>query len=146
MGSVSMVRGLSFRWSKISGKALHNQLVLAVEVAVEGSGGNLRQLADVLDAHPLQTVPAHGLHCCEYNPHFGVIQSNRLPFKPSALFRLIIHPPISLDKRLFKICSTSVKRRKSCVFDNFPEGRGQNPRNVHKKFMWMSRFSRIHIL
>ena len=58
-----------------------DQLILAVEVAVQGSGRNLRQIADILDAHPFQAVLTHGLHCCENDPRFGVIQSNHFLLK-----------------------------------------------------------------
>ena len=46
------------------GEALHDQLLFPIKIAVNRSGGDSRQLADILDAHTFQTVLPHGLHRC----------------------------------------------------------------------------------
>ena len=58
-----------------------DQMILAVEIAVQGSGRNPRQITDILDAYSLKAVLTHGLHCCENDPRFGVIQSNHVLLK-----------------------------------------------------------------
>ena len=62
-------------------KALGQHLVLSIKVAVDCPRGYPRQLADVLDADAFQTILAHGFHGRENNSHFGVVQSNHIPFK-----------------------------------------------------------------
>lgn len=70
-------------------KALGQQLFLAVKIAVQGAGRDPGQLADILDAHTLQAVLAHGLHRGQENSCSGVVQSHHVPVQQPAVFRLL---------------------------------------------------------
>ncbi len=75
------------------GKAFHDQLILAFKIPVQRSGGDTGQIADVLDAHSLQAILAHGFHCGENDAGFGIVQNNHFPLKqPSSILGMYYTP------------------------------------------------------
>ena len=93
-------------------EAFQKQPVLAIKVAVQGAGGNPRQLADVLNAHTLQAILTHGLHHSGKDSHFGVIQNNHFllksPLAPFPGWFQIIHETHPFDNTFWRILGENI--------------------------------------